>query len=436
MPLVGTFQARDSRDRQHAYRFDLSHSVDLSRHLTLASRLYGDRQGFDESSSWIGAESCANDASSCWFQRGAHANWLGLEEQATFDWFLDGTATTTFGFDARMRSVETDPADYREFPSGPPVAGYTRPVEVNSGFLGALFLQQVWRPLQQLTLNAGARLDADTDFGARVSPRAAVTLLPTDSTSIRASYSEAFRGPTRYELEDADFLYRIAPASLDPETVRVAELELQQRFSLVTFSVRGFASFYRRFIITRLATMDEIDDALAMGTLHPGADFQYVAVNDNYASISSFGVSPSVALRLGSGLQAGASFNYAYSRMGGWPLMVIPRLFGNVRISWQPVPDGVTIAAAAIITGNRNIIAVDTPTTDVLGPQLDLRTTLTGPTGIAGLRFRASLSYVHNPYVPYTALLPETQAPGETPLRFPVITRLHGFLGLQYDVDP
>jgi outer membrane receptor for ferrienterochelin and colicins len=435
MPLVGVFSSPDSREVQHAYRFDLSHAIDLTPHFTLTSRLYGDRQGFAESSSWVGIDSCASDATSCWFRRAATASWIGLEEQATFDWLLDNKLTTSFGFDVRFRSIETDPADYRTAADGPAVPGYTAPVERNGGVLGALFVQQMWKPVQPLTINVGARLDADSDFGARVSPRAAVTLMPTASTSIRASYSEAFRGPTRYELEDSDFLYRIRPASLEPETVRVAELELQQRLPLITFAVRGFASFYRRFIITRDATSEEIDDAFATGQLHPGADRFYVVVNDNYAAITSFGVSPWLALRLAPGLQAGASFNYAHSRMGGWPLMVIPKMFGNLRISWQPVPGGVTIAAAAIITGNRYVTSVESPTKQTLGPQLDLKATVSGPTGIPRLLFRAALTYVHNPYLPYTPVLPEVQAPGEAPLRFPVISRLQGFLGLQYDID-
>ena len=67
------------------------------------------------------------------------------------------------------------------------------------------------------------------------------------------------------------------------------------------------------------------------------------------------------------------------------------------------------------------------PTDGNVGAQFDLRTTLSGPTGISGLRFRTSLSYVHNPFLPYSV------SPSDPLVLFPVSSRLYGFLGLQYD---
>jgi hypothetical protein len=62
--------------------------------------------------------------------------------------------------------------------------------------------------------------------------------------------------------------------------------------------------------------------------------------------------------------------------MSGKPLAIIPNAFGNVHISWQLMPDGVTIAAAAIIAGSRNIVSTETATEHTVGPQFDLKTTL------------------------------------------------------------
>jgi hypothetical protein len=47
---------------------------------------------------------------------------------------------------------------------------------------------------------------------------------------------------------------------------------------------------------------------------------------------------------------------------------------------------------------------------------------------------RLSLAYTHDAYMPYTPLNPGTQASGEPVLLFPTITRLQGFVGLQYDI--
>ena len=50
----------------------------------------------------------------------------------------------------------------------------------------------------------GGRLDLDSDFGVRFSPRAAVVFTPPTGTSIRVSYNEAFRAPSMYERLKAD----------------------------------------------------------------------------------------------------------------------------------------------------------------------------------------------------------------------------------------
>jgi hypothetical protein len=63
-----------------------------------------------------------------------------------------------------------------------------------------------------------------------------------------------------------------------------------------------------------------------------------------------------VVLRPARGLEIGGSFNYSHTRRDGAALPIMPPVFGNAGIAWQPVPGGVTIAAAAIIAGKRNVI--------------------------------------------------------------------------------
>jgi outer membrane receptor for ferrienterochelin and colicins len=427
MPLVAQFQDPRSVEKQDAIRLDLRHSVDLGTHATLASRLYADYHRFSENTAWGGFACFPGQDNGCRFEMAANARWLGLEEQLVLDWFLDGISTTTVGFDLRGRRTEAMPATYRDLVTGERSTVVATPDTERTGFLGAVFAQQVWKASSWATLNLGARADADADFGGHISPRAAVTVEPADGTTLRATYSEAFRGPSRYELDELDPVYRLAPGSLKPEIVRAIELEWQQRLSLATLSVRGFRSIYQDFIDTRPATAEEF--AAAAPVLSPTADPSIAVVNDNLASIRSVGVSPSLVLRLAPRLQAAGTFNYSHTRRDGQPLGVMPSVFGNSRISWQPVPEGITIAAAAIFTGKRKIISEAIPTQGAIGPQFDLRTTVSGPTGIPSLSFRASLTYVRKAWLPYSV----TPTPPLVP--FPVNSRLYGFVGLQYDFE-
>jgi hypothetical protein len=52
---------------------------------------------------------------------------------------------------------------------------------------------------------------------------------------------------------------------------------------------------------------------------------------------------------------------------------------------------------------------------------------LSGSTGLAARRCRASLTYIHNAYLPYSVVPFETQAPGEARLSVSVVTRLQRF---------
>jgi outer membrane receptor for ferrienterochelin and colicins len=435
MPLVGTFQDPDSVEKQDAIRLDLRHSIDLGALATLGSRLYADYQRFSENSSWIESYVCLpGQENGCRLQTSANARWIGLEEQLALDWLLDGTLSTMVGFDLRGRSTESRSADYRDLVNGTLSDAVPTPHSERTGVLGAVFAQQLWKPTAWLTLNAGARVDTDTDFAAHVSPRVAVTVEPADGTSIRASYSEAFRGPTPYELDEVDPTFRLAPLSLKPELVRAVELEWRQRLGFTSFSLRGFASFYQDFIDSRSVTAEEF--AAASATQSPTVDGSIAVVNDNLSSIRAIGVSPSVVLRPARGLEMGGSFNYSHTRRDGTPLPIMPSAFGNARIAWQPVPEGVTIAAAAIIAGKRKVDFGPFPADIEIGEQVDVRTTVSGPTGFSGLHFRASLTYVVNPSLPYTVAQPGSGAPGEGPLLIPVASQLYGFLGLQYDLSP
>ena len=133
----------------------------------------------------------------CYYHLEGASRWVGSEVQASFDWFHDGRVGTLIGVDGRLRDVATTRQDYDDV-----VTGAAAQAARNYGYfqqaLGA-YLEQTWRPTGWLSLNAGARVDVDSQFGAHVSPRAAVAASPWKGGSLKVVYSEAFRArpPTR-----------------------------------------------------------------------------------------------------------------------------------------------------------------------------------------------------------------------------------------------
>jgi outer membrane receptor protein involved in Fe transport len=141
------------------------------------------------------------------------------------DWNLDGGLVSTVGYDLRGRDATLRPSDYADRVTGDPPLTTRTPYDHVVSLLFAVFAQQVWRPLDWLTLNGGARLDVDTLSEAHLSPRVAAILTPVQGSTIRLSYSEAFRAPSAYELFESDLTYRGRASSLHPEVARSVELE-------------------------------------------------------------------------------------------------------------------------------------------------------------------------------------------------------------------
>ena len=62
------------------------------------------------------------------------------------------------------------------------------------------FVQHDWAPDQRLALNASARLDAHSDFGASLSPKLAVLWRPQSFVRTRVSVGSGFKAPDTRQL--------------------------------------------------------------------------------------------------------------------------------------------------------------------------------------------------------------------------------------------
>lgn len=62
-----------------------------------------------------------------------------------------------------------------------------------------VYLQDEWRPVQTLTVVAGARYDLDTFIHATISPRLALLYTPAPDHTFRVTMSVAYRPPTLFE---------------------------------------------------------------------------------------------------------------------------------------------------------------------------------------------------------------------------------------------
>lgn len=441
MPLVSVFNDPNSLEQREAVRLDLSHVKQLSRQLGLTSRIYFDFMRNAERTFWTREYWCApGQIDGCVFDARAASRWFGLEQQLRFEPSADGTLFTSFGYDVRIRDGSGRPADYYDAITGANPSGVWLPYFHEQSVLGALFVQQLWSPWPWLTLNLGARLDMDSLFGARLSPRLAVVVTASDQTSFRASYSEAFRGPTPMELYASDPTYIVSPANLEPEIVRTAELEWLQRIGVVSLTLRPWLAFYQDFIVPRTATAADAARGFETGELARTVDARYAIVNANIDEIGAFGGTLVLQARPATGLLLAAAVTASRSRSPQLTESLWPHLFGNVRAAYEFAPQGASLALAGTFAVGRDAFNsyADNPLT---APRisargaLDLRLTLATPVPVVpGLHVRASAGVRVLPNTPYVVAGPSESNPNLR-LQFDHSQpQLHLLLGVSYDL--
>jgi outer membrane receptor protein involved in Fe transport len=290
-----------------------------------------------------------------------------------------------------------------------------------------VFAQATVTPVRRLGLNVGARLDWGGDLGARVSPRAAITVMPMEGSTLQLSYAHAFRGPTPYELDERDPSYRIAPETLRAESVNGAELEWRQRIRGATVAARGYVARYSDFVAERPATAEEIaehDDEL-VDTVDPSQ----VVVNDNLDAIGVVGGGATLTLAPIPGLTVAGSLDVVRARRAGEPLGLSPSWFGNLRVAWRS-PAGRSLALAARVVGQRRVMLATIVYPNRAGEQLDLRLTGIAPLPVAGLSARAVAGYAAGAFSPIA--MATTDDGTEALELVPGGPRLLGFVELHY----
>ena len=180
------------------------------------------------------------------------ASWWGIDQKFVGNWFADHSIL--FGFEFRNDFRQNFRWSYFS-----PSHDTVRNVEENySRRTTSLYVADEFRINDQWSLNVGARYDKASDITGNWSPRLVAIYRPTPKTTVKASYSEAFRMPHAYERSR----YEAAAA---PEFVAATELVLQHDFSP---RLRFTGSAYHYVRSEQLVFSEVLDIYVAAGTSH------------------------------------------------------------------------------------------------------------------------------------------------------------------------
>jgi len=426
-------------------RGDLKYRHRLTGNIDTLSRVYVDSMQVGQANQYI-PDLCAGYAINgpCTYQYHQNGVWGGLEEQATFDWFKDGAYVTTAGLDGSLREVgfRTNPIDSTG------AIGPSGSVGVSQGtyVAGAAFVQQSLAPIKQLRFLGGARYDYDQLGGGRVVPRAVLAILPTDTTTVKLIYGQAFRNPTQYQQYYWDGTVELQAAHLKQETVQSEEISVEQRF-LGTQKVFGgvFASQWQNLINYGPVTQAQFEQGAAAGQafLPTAAYFNAFAntgsINATGVNIGYDGTAAKGRLRYGLNFSVTQANDQTLQGNGTTTtsrLARIPSWLGNARIGYSFSDDGPSLAYISQFYGTMQTAASVAGDTSAVTPtQWINRVTLSGPLLVKGLTYQAIVDYKVSGYYPSTvAPLPSPSPTTPAPVpQFAPADHLSAFLSLRYD---
>ncbi len=151
-----------------------------------------------------------------------------------------------------------------------------------NGHLAVAYAQGEWRPVELLTLVAGANIADTNPGGQRAQPRAGLILKPRPNLSIKALYNEGFRPPSVFEASYGDFVTQIANPALRSERIRSGELSILYKPTR-RLSAQAYVFSSRLIGLIRNSVILDASDVEG-GVLPPSGDPAEIVGQNQYQS--------------------------------------------------------------------------------------------------------------------------------------------------------
>lgn len=246
--------------------------------------------------------------------------------EAQFTWAMSPRQNLVFGaeyrFDNRqeLRNYDADPrTDYLDFAR-----------EIHSY---GLYLQDEYRPLQNLSVTAGVRYDHFDTFGGTLNPRLALVYSPVPPTVVKLLYGTAFRAPNGNELyyQDNGLSTKLS-AGLEPEKISTYEIVWEQRLAP---RWRGTVSGYWSSVSDLINLAEDPADGLLF--------------YDNIDQVETRGLEVQIEGQLTLGLRGRASYTWSKTedQATGKPLSNSPEHRAKLNLT-APIIRGRLLAGAEV----------------------------------------------------------------------------------------
>lgn len=283
-PYESEIGSDGNTDKHRGVVAEVGYNYDVTDKVSLAARVYGNRYDYVSHLDLMGG-AYLSQATSVWY---------GGEIRALADLLKKKNLFSIItGASVEQTSTESTAS--------------TRPEPIKNDFnIAGVYLEGATEPTTWFALTAGARLDRNSEFTNRFSPRAAAFLRKGEDYGLKLLYAEGFRNPSIFEAYYDDD-QRFAPTldgdgstGLRPESIQSIEFVAYGRLATgVKARISGWNWIIEDAIIG--------ERALDPDTLEPRVEFQNVA-----GGVFSRGVEVESSYRDVAGRSAYA--NVAYTR--------------------------------------------------------------------------------------------------------------------------
>lgn len=229
---------------------NLAYDTDLSLTLRSSSRFYFGSYAYSSQREYAYPFYSVDNQK--YSDRAYRAKWWGFDQKFVSQRFAN--QTVVLGFEFRN--------DYQQrfkWRFLTPSRGLDSEIdEAYSRRVASLYLTDEYRFNEHWAINIGARYDDASNLDSNLSPRLALIYRPGVETSVKASYSEAFRMPNADDYSTYGLVVR-------PEYVAASELALQHQFPL---GVRFTGSLYNYRRNHQLIYDSALGNYVAVGASH------------------------------------------------------------------------------------------------------------------------------------------------------------------------
>ena len=188
----------------------------------------------------------------------------------------------------------------------------------------SIYVQDEFKLLDNLIINAGLRRDYYNTFGGTFNPRLALIYLHSEATVLKFIYGKAFRAPNAYELyySDGGTTSKSNP-NLNPETIKTYEVVLERTLNK---NLRGTVTGFYNMLENLIGQTTDPSDGLIM--------------SDNLGEVTAKGLEAALDGKWNNGMRGriGYSFVQTRDKTTGETLANSPKNMVNFNLIYPLVP--------------------------------------------------------------------------------------------------